>query len=58
MDIMRMLTLVNLLIARQKSQTDTVASSDKRQVGSIISQLRHELFFSPPYGPLQSKHSV
>ena len=58
MDIMRMLTLVNLLIARQKSQTDTVASSDKRQVGSIISQLRHELFFSPPYGPLQSKRGV
>ena len=58
MDMMRMLTFVNLFIARQKSQTDTVASSDKRQIGSIISQLRHELFFSPPYGPLQSKHGV
>ena len=58
MDIMRMLTFVNLFIARQKSQTDTVASSDKRQIGSIISQLRHELFFSPPYGPLQSKHGI
>ena len=58
MDIMRMLTLVNSLLVRRKSETGTAASSGKRQIGSIITQLRHELFFFPPYGPLHSKHRV
>ena len=52
MDIMRMLTLVNSRIGGQKSQTDTVATNDKHQIVSIISQLRQELFFFPLYGPL------
>ena len=52
MDIMRILTLVNSRIAGQKSQTDTVATNDKHQIVSIISQLRQELFFFPLYGPL------
>ena len=52
MDIMRMLTLVNSRIAQPKSQTDTVATNEKHQIVSIISQLRQELYFFPPFEPL------
>ena len=56
MDIVRMLTLVNLHIAQRKSQTDTVATNENHKIVSIISQLRQRLFFFPPYGPLLSEH--
>ena len=58
MDVVRMLTLVNSLIAARMSQTDTVTANEKRQIGSIISQLRQELFLFPPFEPLQPKHGA
>ena len=58
MDIIRLMTLVNYMIVREKSKTDTAATSGKRQIGSFITQLKKELFFFPPYGSLWLKDSV
>ena len=52
MDLVRMLTHVNDQVSSRKSRTDDVTTDDKRQIASLVSQLRKELFFFPPYGPL------
>ena len=58
MDILRMLMRVNSIVAHRKSRTDDVATDDKRQIGSFITQMRKEFFFFPPYGPLPSEKSA
>jgi hypothetical protein len=47
MDVLRMMTLVNAEVAKQKSNTTKEISSNKKQIPSIISQLRKELYFFP-----------
>lgn len=54
MDLYRMLTRVNGHVSNRKSRTDDKATDDKRQIAAIISQMRKEFFFFPPYGPLTS----
>lgn len=54
MDVLRMLTRVNAIVATKKSATGSRASNNKRQIASIISQLRKEFFLFPPQGPLSS----
>ncbi|XP_068721685.1 caspase-3-like isoform X2 [Montipora capricornis] len=47
MDILRMLTRVNALVSTHKSRTGDYYSDSKRQVSSIVSMLRKELYFFP-----------
>ncbi|CAB3992936.1 caspase 3 [Paramuricea clavata] len=47
MDVLRMMTLVNAEVAKQKSNTTKEFSNNKKQIPSIISQLRKELYFFP-----------
>lgn len=47
MDILRMLTRVNALVSTYKSRTGDYYSDSKRQVSSIVSMLRKELYFFP-----------
>jgi len=47
MDILRMLTRVNSMVSTYKSRTGDVYSDRKRQVSSIVSMLRKELYFFP-----------
>lgn len=47
MDIQRMMTRVNNMVAKQKSNTNQPESSNKRQIPSIVSQLRKDLYFFP-----------
>ena len=54
MDVVRMLTRVNAIVATQKSQTGQRYSNNKRQISSIVTQLRKEFFLFPPNGPLGS----
>nr|ACY95436.1 CARD caspase 2 [Hydra vulgaris] len=54
MDVVRMLTRVNRIVATKKSQTGQLSSHNKRQISSIVSQLRKDLFLCPPNGPLRS----
>ena len=54
MDVLRMLTRVNNNVCTQKSNTGAFYSNNKRQVCSIVTQLRYELFLYPPNGPLQT----
>ena len=58
MDIFRMLMRVNSIVAHRKSRTDDVATDNKCQIGSFITQMRKEFFFFPPYGPLPSEKSA
>ena len=54
MDVYRMFTRVNDQVSSRKSRTDEKATDDKRQIASLVSQMRKELFFFPPYGPLMA----
>lgn len=47
MDVMRMLTRVNAEVSKQKSNTNDYYSDNKKQIPSVISQLRKELYFFP-----------
>lgn len=47
MDILRMLTRVNAMVSTYKSRTGESNSERKRQVSSIVSMLRKELYFFP-----------
>ena len=47
MDILRMLTRVNNRVSTFKSRTGEYYSDSKRQVSSIVSMLRKELYFFP-----------
>ncbi|XP_067055303.1 caspase-3-like isoform X4 [Acropora muricata] len=47
MDILRMLTRVNARVSTFKSRTGEYYSDSKRQVSSIVSMLRKELYFFP-----------
>ena len=47
MDLLRMMTRVNCEVAKQKSNTDEDYSDNKKQIPSIISQLRKEVYFFP-----------
>ena len=58
MDIFRMLMRVNSVVSIRKYQSDDVASDNKCQIGSFITQMRKEFFFFPPYGPLPSENST
>lgn len=47
MDILRMLTRVNATVSTFKSRTHRKDWDDKRQVPSVVSTLRKELYFFP-----------
>ncbi|XP_015775441.1 PREDICTED: caspase-3-like [Acropora digitifera] len=47
MDILRMLTRVNAMVSTFKSRTGEYYSDSKRQVSSVVSMLRKELYFFP-----------
>ena len=49
MDVLRMMTRVNAEVAKQKSNTNDSYSDNKKQIPSIITQLRKELYFFPEY---------
>jgi len=53
MGVMRMLLRVNKIMADRKSRTGAEDSTNKRQVGSFVSQMRKDFFLFPPYGPLK-----
>ena len=52
MDVMRMLVRVNDIISFRKSRTDEVKTDNKRQIASLVTQMRKDFFLFPPYGPL------
>lgn len=52
MDVMRMLVRVNDIISFRKSRTDDVKTDNKRQIASLVTQMRKDFFMFPPYGPL------
>ena len=58
MDILRMLIRVNSIVSHRKSRTCHVITDSKCQIGSYITQMRKELFFFPPYGPLPSENNA
>ena len=47
MDILRMLTRVNAMVSTFKSRIGEYYSDSKRQVSSVVSMLRKELYFFP-----------
>ena len=47
MDLYQMLTRVNAEVAKQKSNTNSEVSHNKKQMPRVISQLRKELYFFP-----------
>jgi len=47
MDILQMLTRVNAILSTYESHTNYHFSSKKKQVASIVSMLRKELYFFP-----------
>ena len=47
MDILRMLTRVNAMVSTLRSRTNNPIARNKRQVASIVSMLRKELYFFP-----------
>ncbi|XP_066920052.1 caspase-3-like isoform X2 [Clytia hemisphaerica] len=53
MDVMRMLIRVNDIISYRKSRTDEIKTDNKRQIASLITQMRKDFFLFPPYGPLK-----
>ena len=53
MDVLRMLTRVNAVISQRKSKTNARITDNKRQISSIVTQLRKEFFMMPPHGPLE-----
>eukprot|EP00795_Rhopilema_esculentum_P013091 gene13091-3877_t len=57
MDVLRMLTRANAIVATKKSATGQRMSNNKRQIASIVTQLRKEFFMFPPQGPLKSYSS-
>jgi len=54
MDLYRMFMRVNNQVSSRKSRTDDKTTDDKRQIAAIVSQMRKELFFFPPFGPLSA----
>ncbi|XP_046860478.1 caspase-3-like isoform X2 [Xenia sp. Carnegie-2017] len=48
-DLLRMMTRVNCEVAKQKSYTNEYFSDNKKQIPSIVSQLRKELYFFPEH---------
>ena len=52
MDVMRMLVRVNDIISFRKSRTDDVKTDNKRQIASLVTQMRKDFFMFPAYGPL------
>lgn len=52
MDVYKMLTRVNDKVAKRKTNTDLNEADNNRQIASIVSQMRKDFFFFPPYGPL------
>jgi len=53
MDVVRMLTRVNMKFSSKKSNTPLQQESHvKMQIGSIVSQLRKELYLDPPNGKM------
>lgn len=52
MTLLRMLTRVNYYISGRKSNTRESETNNKRQIASIVSQLRKDLYFFPPNGPI------
>ncbi|XP_047134596.1 caspase-3 isoform X1 [Hydra vulgaris] len=53
MDVVRLLTRVNEVLSEKTSNTRDIRKNNKKQIGSIISQLRKELFLPPIYGPME-----
>ena len=49
MDLQHMMTRVNNMVAKQKSKTNQSESSNKKQIPSIVSQLRNDLYFFPEH---------
>ena len=58
MDVMRMLVRVNDIISSRKSRTDDIKTDNKRQIASLVTQMRKDFFLCPPYGPLPKPSSV
>ncbi|XP_065674859.1 caspase-3 isoform X2 [Hydra vulgaris] len=54
MDVVRLLTRVNEVVSEKMSNAGNATKNNKKQIGSIISQLRKELFLPPIYGPMES----
>lgn len=52
LDVNRMLTRVNGQMANRESYTEKPSTDGKRQIASIVSQLRKDLFLYSPYGAL------
>lgn len=52
MDVLRMLVKVNDIVSFRKSRTDDVKTDNKRQIASLVTQMRKDFFLFPPYGPL------
>ena len=52
MDVMRMLVEVNNIVSSRKSRTDDYKTDNKRQIASLVNQMRMDFFLFPPYGPL------
>eukprot|EP00794_Sanderia_malayensis_P016963 gene16963-18672_t len=55
MDVLRMLTRVNAIVATKKSNTGERNTHNKRQIASIVTQTRKDFFLFPPQGPLKSE---
>lgn len=49
MDLQRIMTRVNNMVAKQKSNTNQSESTNKKQIPSIVSQLRKDLYFFPEH---------
>nr|AAF98012.1 caspase 3B [Hydra vulgaris] len=54
MDVLRLLTRVNKEVSEKTSITDNLTKDNKKQIGSLISLLRKELFFFPYDEPMES----
>ena len=57
LDLARILTQANDAIALRVTRTANEETNEKRQIASVVSQLRKDLYFFPPYGAHDTKYT-
>ena len=55
LDLSRILTRANKQIASRVTYTEQKETNNKRQIASMMNQLRKDLYFFPPNGPIDKK---
>jgi len=58
LDLLRILTRANDTVALRTTHTEKEETNEKRQIASVVTQLRKDLYFFPPYDSLNKRYST